>query len=90
MAEVRHTRRALADLYAQEARLRERNPQAGDRFADDVARAELPLSEHPLSGRMVEGTNLRVVVTRRYGHRLFHRVRAAVIVVRVLHPREAG
>ena len=90
MAEVRYTRRALADLYAQEAWLRERNPQAGDRLADDVARAERLLSEHPLSGRVVKGTSLRVMLTRRYKYRLFYRARGHVIVVRVLHPREAG
>lgn len=77
-------------LNGQEAWLRARNPQAADRFVEDVERCALLLSEHPLSGRPVAGTGLRMISTSRFHYRFFYRVDAGVIVIRVLHPRQEG
>lgn len=90
MAEVRFAKRALASLNAQEAWLRARNPQAADRFVEDVETCALLLSEHTLSGRLLAGTTLRMISTTRFRYRLFYRVRDGVRVVRVLHPRQDG
>lgn len=91
MAEVRFTNRALAELDRHLGWLRARNPLAADRLATDVDRAVLLLSEHPLSGRALAGTGLRVALTHRHRFRLFHRVSGGrVVIVRVLHARQAG
>jgi plasmid stabilization system protein ParE len=90
VADVRYTRRALADIDAQLSWLVTRNAEAANRLIEDLERAELRLSEHPLSGRTLSKGALRVAITTRFRYRMIYRVHRGILVVRVLHPRQGG
>ncbi|WP_373354465.1 type II toxin-antitoxin system RelE/ParE family toxin [Pseudoroseicyclus sp. CXY001] len=90
MADIRWSREALADLIAQTDELESQNPQAARRLLQDVQRLADHLAQFPALGRAIDGTGLRVLLTRSYRYRLVYRVAGdAVEVIAVLHPRQA-
>lgn len=92
LARVRFAARATASLDEQVAFRRARNPHSAERLLDEVARAVLLLSEHPLAGPRVQGrAAIRHAITRRYRFRLIYRVEGdEVLILDVLHPGRAG
>lgn len=89
MLEERVSQRALQSLVSQDDYLRPLNPSAADGLAQDIDRTLKLLSAFPELGRQIEGTRLRVHVTRRFRFRLVYRATPEAIELReVLHPRQ--
>ncbi|MGQ0563728.1 MAG: type II toxin-antitoxin system RelE/ParE family toxin [Gemmobacter sp.] len=91
MAEVRFSDRALASIAAQDDWLRPLNPSAADRVLDEIERTCRLIGGFPGLGRRLEGTSLRLHVTRRYRYRIIYRLDGDTVDIReVLHPRQDG
>lgn len=87
--EVRYSLRALAGINAQDDWLRPLNPAVADHMLAEIDRTCRLIGDFPEMGRRIEGTSLRVHVTRRYLYRVIYRHVADVVEIRdVLHPRQ--
>ena len=89
VSEVLYSWRALASITAQDDWLRPLNPAAADRVLAEIDRTCRLPGDFPEIGRRIEGTSLRVHVTRQHQYRVIYRqVEDAVEIRDVLHPRQ--
>lgn len=90
MAEVRFSRKALADLAAIHAWLAERSPAAASRVVTAIAASAAHLAENPHLGRREARGLGRILIVPRYGYVLSYRIEADTVEIRyVFHPRQA-
>lgn len=89
MARAKYSRRAIADIAAQDDYLRPLNPAAANAVLDEIeAMADL-LVDFPKLGRLIDDTSLRYIVTRKYRYRIVYRLEQSELrIVQVLHPRK--
>ena len=89
MPEVRYTLRALDRITAQDDWRRPLNPAAADRVLAEIEQTCRRIGAFPGIGRRIDGTALRVNVTRRFGYRVIYRHVGDIVEIReVLHPRQ--
>ena len=89
MPDVHYTDRALASINAQDDWLRPLNPAAADHVLAEIERTCRLIAAFPGIGRRIEGTSLRVHVTRRYGYRVIYRHVGDIVEIKaLLHPRQ--
>lgn len=87
MAEVRYSRKALADLAAIHAWLAERNPAAASRVIAAIERSAALLAANPALGRREARGFGRVLFVPRYGYVISYRIKGDMVeILYVLHP----
>ena len=89
MAEVRFTRKALADLAAIHAWLAERNPAAAGRVIAAIEHSAGLLADNPGSGRREDRGLGRILVVPRYRYVISYRIENGAVEIRyIFHPRQ--
>lgn len=89
MAEVRFSRKALADLAAIHAWLAARNPAAAARVVAAIERTAAHLADNPRMGRREDRGLGRILIVPRYRYVLSYRVEGDTVEIRyVFHPRQ--
>lgn len=87
MAEVRFSRRALADLAAIHAWLAERSPTAAGRVIAAIEASVALLADNPLMGRPEARGHGRILIVSRYRYVISYRVEGDTVeIVYVFHP----
>lgn len=90
MADVRFSRKALADLAAIHSWLAERNPTAAGRVIAAIEHTAGLLTDQPELGRPESRGHGRVVIVPRYSYVISYRQTAdAVEILYILHPKRA-
>ena len=88
MAEVRFSRKALADLAAIHAWLAERNPAAASRVVAAIEASAALLADNPELGRREARGLGRILIEPRYRYVLSYRIEGETVeILYVLHPR---
>jgi plasmid stabilization system protein ParE len=90
VAEVRFSRKALADLAAIHAWLAERNPAAASRVIAAIEHSASLLVDNPELGRREDRGIGRILVVARYRYVISYRVEGGRVQIRyIFHPRQA-
>jgi plasmid stabilization system protein ParE len=90
VAEVRLTRKALADLVSIHAWLAERNPAAAARVVAAIEASAALLTDNPKLGRREDRGLGRILIVPRYRYVISYRIEGETVEIRyVFHPRQA-
>ena len=89
MAEVRFSRKALADLAAIHAWLADRNPAAAARVVTAIEASAAFLADNPRLGRReVRGLG-RILIVPRWHYVISYRIEGETVEIRyIFHPRQ--
>jgi toxin ParE1/3/4 len=89
VAEVRFTRKALADLAAIHAWLAERNAAAASRVIAAIEKSAGHLANNPELGRREDRGLGRILVVPRYRYVISYRIENGTVEIRfIFHPRQ--
>ncbi len=90
MADVRFSRKALADLSAVHADLTRHNPAAAAKVVAAIEHSVSLIGEHPRLGRSIDRDSDRVHVVPRYNYVISYRIVGDTVEIRfIFHPRQS-
>ena len=82
---IRYTPAAFADRERILAYLEERSSTGAANVAASIREAVAQLKDHPHSGYLTDGADVRVLFVVRYPCKIFYRVRDAVEILHIRH-----